>query len=74
MLKFSLEYRKQHYMMFVVYIFQIGVLILLNVINCEVYTSLMNVQRLLHTHENVISSLEHYIEVEENRLNILKRQ
>lgn len=55
------------------YTVEIVVFILFAVVNCDVFTAIESVKKLLYTHENVLSNLEQYIEIEEHRLSVLKR-
>ncbi|XP_026315301.1 prolyl 4-hydroxylase subunit alpha-2-like isoform X2 [Hyposmocoma kahamanoa] len=45
----------------------------MTLVKCEVFTAVTDIRKLFNTHENVLRNLERYIEVEENRLNVLKR-
>lgn len=57
-----------------VHIIQISVYVcLFTLVKCEVFTAVTDIKILFHTHENVLSNLEQYIEVEENRLKVLER-
>lgn len=49
------------------------ILSLLTLVKCEVFTAVTDLEKLLNIHENVLSNLEQYIELEENRLTTLKR-
>lgn len=52
---------------------KLGVLILFNFVNCEVFSSIEDVAGLMLAHENVISNLKDYVVREEIRMRALKR-
>lgn len=61
--------------MSIVLVLEIAIFILLNVhkSNGELFTSIIEVKRLLYTHENVLSNLNQYVLEEDRRLRIIQR-
>lgn len=53
--------------MYYVIIFYVGVFSLFTVVN-----ALIDMEKLWHTHKNLLINLKEYTEIEENRLNVFK--